>query len=401
MALYRLREMIPIQTKIKKANTQLGYINIELNSKRLRIRCRKQHYQINKTMYPATDEGLEACLATCKMIEADIYRDCFDPTLVKYGLAKAKIDPVEKPESFNLKDVWEAYKSLKSDKTPQKTKHDIWRYVDRWLKDCPSECLEIKNADKFLTYLRSKYSDGTLSPRLKTMKAAFNLCIKLDKVTAKNPFPVFLESLTLPRKKQVSAFSLSEVKTIIETFRTGRFDHPMSVYSSAMYADLVEFRFLTGCRPSEAFALTWTDIKQANGKQYIAFNKRYSGGELVEGTKNGVQERLFPCNEQLTKLLFNMPRRHETLIFPSAKGKLLDNGNFTNRMWRPIVMKLVELGEVKEYLPFYDQRHTFGTYVLQNSNYDLKTISTIMGNSPQTLMKHYIAANEDVELPEF
>ncbi|MFM6003214.1 MAG: tyrosine-type recombinase/integrase, partial [Sphaerospermopsis kisseleviana] len=166
------------------------------------------------------------------------------------------------------------------------------------------------------------------------------------------------------------------------------------------YANLVEFRFLTGCRPSEAIALTWDDIHDTGDKIQIIFDKRYSYGELLSGTKNGIHARIFPCNKQLTNFIRSLPKipNENNLVFPAYEGGYITSGNFSN-IWRKYISKLVSLGFVKEFLPWYDERHTFTTHIAR-SGHDLKTISSVVGNSPKTLIDNYLATNNEIELPE-
>jgi integrase len=392
---------------INNANAKLDILRIEVNEHRLRIRVRRKDISFTKNTYAATLEGLEATLAICKDIEADYYRGNFDSTLVKYGLAKPNAPkltevrhlPINDNSEPNLLEIWESYKALKPN-TPNSTKQCQWKKIDKWLAECPNECLLLSNADNLLAWLRSKYTDGSLAGGFRLIKAAVNLAIKLGKPVKSNPYIPVYELLNTDKKKQIKAFSKAEIKIIIQAFKDARFDSSHSAYSSSYYAPLVEFRFLTGCRPSEAIALTWDDIKDNGDKCQIVFNKRYTYGELLTGTKNGVDARIFPCNKQLTEFIRRVPKipNEHNLVFPSYEEKYITSGNFSN-IWRRYVKKLVELKLVKEYLPFYDERHTYTTHIAR-SGQDFKTISSIVGNSVKTLVDNYLATNDDIELPE-
>jgi len=209
-----------------------------------------------------------------------------------------------------------------------------------------------------------------------------------------NPYSEIFRYLDRRKKKCIEAFSLDEVNVIINAFAS----HPIFSY----YQHFIEFRFLTGCRPSEAVALTWNDIITSYNRTSISFNKRYNAGELHHGTKNGMQQRIFPCNQQLQDLLARIPRIENdlNLIFVGKRLKsYINHDRFSVEVWKPMVSQLHVDGLISKYLSFYDQRHTFGTHITR-SGIDLKTTSSIMGNSPSVLMKHYLATNEDVVLPE-
>lgn len=55
------------------------------------------------------------------------------------------------------------------------------------------------------------------------------------------------------RENDHKAFTLQQRDLIIEAFETSKYSH---------YASLIKFLFWTGCRPGEAFALTWQDISE-------------------------------------------------------------------------------------------------------------------------------------------
>jgi integrase len=395
------------------ANEQVKPLKVEVEKGRLRIRVRRKDINFTKYTFDANLDGLQATVAICRDILNDYYRGCFDATLVKYGLAKVDTPkltevinlPLADNREPNLLEIWNSYKELKQVNSALVTQ-ESWCYVDNKLSECPSECLLLSNADKLLAWLRTKYKDTSIRLYFNLLSSAVNLSIKLGKIKSNNPFGALLDSLVLPARKQISAFSKPEIKIIIQAFKDSRFDDANSQYPSSYYAGLVEFRFLTGCRPSEARALTWDDIKDSGDKMQIIFNKRISARSAKNqipqsGTKNGVDARIFLCNKQLTNFIRGLPRipNKHNLVFPGYKGGVISTDNFSKRIWSKYIKELVSLGLVKEYLPFYDERHTYTTHIARSGK-DLKTISSVVGNSVKTLISNYLAPNEDIELPE-
>jgi integrase len=156
----------------------------------------------------------------------------------------------------------------------------------------------------------------------------------------------------------------------------------------------VEFLALTGFRPEEAIALVWGDIKNNR----IIVSRAYSQG-ILKTTKT-YETRVFPINSQLGKLLKSLPKTGN-LVFPSSEGSYINQHNFGERYWKPIVKKLVAAREVAEYLPTYNLRHSWITRMLR-SDLDIATVAKLAGNKPDTIMKHYLAARtQDLVLPEF
>jgi len=400
-----------LEKKLVEAKLKLDFIKLEVCNNRLRLRCRKQGFNFTKYVAPYTLEGIESALSLAKEIESDIYRRVFDPTLIKYGLAKETTPKLTEithlPVNLEptLKEIWEIYKTSKSGSVAPRTKEAQWNAIDSFFLWLPPECLVLVNADKLLAKLRTKYSDGSLKPKLITLNAAVNLSIKLGKPIKQNTISPLLELLVLPPKKEIQAYSSKEIAVILAAFYNGRFDSSSSVISSSYYAGFVEFRFLTGCRPSEAIALTWSDIKLDNDKCQVVFSKRVAGKKdksVQAGTKNGVAARVFPGNRQLRELIDSLPRipNQLDLVFPSHRTKsVIDTHNFNNRWWQPIVNELVRLGELPLYLPFYDCRHCFITHMVRQG-VDLATAAAVSGNSSETILANYLASNKELELPE-
>jgi len=400
-----------LEKKLVEAKLKLSIVKLDVNNNRLRLRCRQAGIAFSKHVAPYTLEGIESALNLAKEIESDIYRRVFDPSLVKYGLAKETTPKLTEithlPVNLEptLKEIWETYKLAKANSVAPRTREADWTPIDNWFIWLPKECLILANADKLLAKLRTKHSDGSLKTRLRTLSAAVNLSIKLGKPIRQNTIAALLELLVLPPKKEIRSYSSKEIATILKAFYDGRFDKDSSVVSSSYYAGFVEFRFLTGCRPSEAIALTWSDIKLDGDKCQVIFSKRVAGvrdKSIQAGTKNGVAARVFPGNRQLRELIDSLDRipNEGNLVFPSQRSKgIIDQHNFVNNWWQPIIKELVRLGELPFYLPFYDCRHTFITHMVREG-VDLATTARVAGNSIPTVINNYLASNENIELPE-
>jgi len=122
-------------------------------------------------------------------------------------------------------------------------------------------------------------------------------------------------------------------------------------------------------------------------------------GHLKEGLKNGKPYRLFPVNEKLQTLLNRLPK-HGKLLFTNPSGNYIDTSKVGSRFWNKVVKNLVTEGKLPFHIPFYDERHCFGSIVARQTT-DIKTLATIMGNSPQTLYKNYLADDLDFDVPIF
>jgi integrase len=92
-------------------------------------------------------------------------------------------------------------------------------------------------------------------------------------------------------------------------------------------------------------------------------------------------------------------KQPECLVFPSPKGKVINTNNFLKQVWGAVIKGLVEAGEVSEYLPQYNARHTFITLCLQ-SHVDIVTLAQWVGNSPEVILQNYAGANSYIQVPE-
>lgn len=332
-------------------------------------------------------------------------------------IAKAKASQIESDIIFNHyedkekyeinprpKDVWNFPKIL--DYYLDSKHHDTTtiksvNILKDWCARSSSRLLFPDKIDEWILYLKKEiprldnngcgYADSTIFTNVKILRSAIYFAHDMGKIPKPQIVAKVCSLIKVNSKKEIKVYSREEIQLIISTFRHNR--------NHSYYADLVHFRFLTGCRPSEVIALTWDDIIYDENRTYIRFNKRYADGVLKQGLKDKKAFRYVPCNEQLQMLLGAIPRRHSLLIFPAIKGGYIDTNNFAKRHWNIVLDGLVAIGKLKYRIPFYDERHCFGTLICRQVS-DLRTVANIMGNSPDVLQKYYLANDDKFELPE-
>jgi len=307
------------------------------------------------------------------------------------------LQPVEKSSELNLFLLWQRYKVAKKNLVAATTQKGDWLEVDRALGAVSSECLKFtaSSASLFLAELLERYAGSTTRKILLYARAA-NLWAIEEEFLAKNFYSRLFKAIPKSQRsgRTCKCFEKNEIQCILAAFASNEFCSKFSVFPHSHYRGYVEFLALTGFRPEEAIALEWSDIKNSR----IIVSRAYSQGILKE-TKT-YEARTFPVNAQLDKLLKSLPRtRH--LVFPAPEGSYINQHNFGERYWKPIVKKLVSAGKVGEYLPTYNLRHSWITRMLR-SDLDIATVAKLAGNKPDTIMKHYLAAKaQDLVLPEF
>jgi len=307
------------------------------------------------------------------------------------------LQSAEKPSELNLLLLWQRYKFAKKNLVAATTQKGDWPEVDRALNFVSPECLQFSasSATLLLAELLERYAASTARKILLYARASNHWAIEEELLT-KNFYSRLFKSIPKSQKtgRSRKCFEKQEIEHILAAFASNEFVSKFSVFPHSYYRGYVEFLALTGFRPEEAIALTWADIKNNR----IIVSGAYSQGILKE-TKT-YETRTFPVNSQLGKLLQSLPKT-QNLVFPSPEGGYINQHNFGERYWKPIVKKLVQVNKVAEYLPTYNLRHSWITRMLR-SNLDIATVAKLAGNKPDTIMKHYLAARtQDLMLPEF
>jgi integrase len=307
------------------------------------------------------------------------------------------LQSTEKPSELNLLLLWQRYKVAKAQLVAPTTQKGDWPEVDRALNFVSPKCLEFSasSATLLLAELLERYAASTTKKVLLYTRAANCWAIE-EELLAKNFYSRLFKSIPKSQKtgRSRKCFEKLEIEYILAAFASNKFCSKFSVFPHSHYRGYVEFLTLTGFRPEEAVALQWADIKDNR----IIVSRAYSQG-ILKSTKT-YESRNFPVNSQLGKLLQSLPRT-QNLVFPSPEGGYINQHNFGERYWKPIVKKLVAAGKVGEYLPTYNLRHSWITRMLR-SGLDIATVAKLAGNKPDTIMKHYLAAQvRDLVLPEF
>lgn len=145
------------------------------------------------------------------------------------------------------------------------------------------------------------------------------------------------------RKADVEPFSLNEVQQLIATSR-------------ADYKDYFTVRFLTGMRTGEVHGLKWKYVDFAN--RLILIRETFVLGE-DEYTKTDSSQREIQMSQPVFEAL---QRQHAATgklseyVFCNREGQPLDNKNFSDRVWYPLLRHL----GLKSRRP-YQMRHTAAT----------------------------------------
>ncbi|MEG4808054.1 site-specific integrase [Microcoleus sp. F8-D3] len=403
-------------------------------------------------------------------LEADLdhpeWDKLFDPTLAKYGLGGGKyakladvlqLPGAKQPEpEITVGEMWEdyllwketqvepttfcaSYKTtytniIKGLKWNNKTKSFDDTGLSIWQLPMSNECAEkIVNSPAYkvnviLTVRALNEAFIRASQLGKFNLPDVNPFFDLHKKVSDNPKDKYKSTITDDGEviewwqiqdanddeleKDKRAFTKEERDIIIKAF------HESDKANERQAAPLIEFLFLTGCRPGEAFALRWGDVMFDRG--IIRFSKSYDGAtKQTKRTKTKVV-RMFPLNDKRLIDLLNRIKPEKVkltdLIFKQLKGQSW-NSRCHSIVWAGrsvtvddktyvypgIVTRLADEGKISDYLPPYHPRHTYITltaHACQSNSSALLLLAHACGNSPEVIMKHYLDVDRSVKLPE-
>ncbi|HLO48260.1 MAG TPA: hypothetical protein VK211_07555, partial [Kamptonema sp.] len=121
---------------------------------------------------------------------------------------------------------------------------------------------------------------------------------------------------------------------------------------------------------------------------------------LVEGNRKDTKThtiRKFPVNDKLQSLLLEikpMIVNPNTSVFLGPRGAAIDGHNFLNGAWKAVLEELAIT-----YRTVYNTRHSFISLCL-DSGVQVAQVARWVGNSPQTIWKHYAGLVSTQAVPE-
>jgi integrase len=384
----------------QKAKIGVVQIDIKRNSYRIRFTYplgTRHEFIISQV----TKEGWTTAIRAAQLINRDIDLGDFDETYSRYSPKHSKaLEIASKVKSYNLLELWEIYKESKGSSVAKTTQKNHWKTTDKALNRLSIKALDLKNAELTLKELLAIYSKSVTVRVYTDITSAINLAIKQGNI-GDNPHNRIGDDIAKLRKEakntDIECFEPREIREIIATFYSDAYSPSKSAFKHSHFAPFVDFLAMSGTRPEEAIALNWDDVKQTDGKTFIRINKVFSDGILLPFTKQKTV-RLFPCNDQMIALLASCPRS-SNLIFPSHQGTYIGRSNFRNRYWKPVLDGLDRDGKIEKYLKPYCLRHSAITRWIR-SGMDIATVAALAGTSTDMIVKHYLASNRSIVVPE-
>ncbi|MEG4575545.1 tyrosine-type recombinase/integrase [Microcoleus sp. N3A4] len=406
---------------------------------------------------PDTSANRDRAMAAAREIEADLlHRDWqsrFDPTFeqynlkAKYAALKLAAPPVAIPE-MTVGQMWEDYLIWKEQQLEQTTfrskfqtkytnalKGLVWNRKNQQYSQSEFGIWDLGiNSDTVESALKIKLAQEAKFDLFCALNEAFINAQSIGKIKlGYNPFFAVLsraennkiaqyknvtvadgetlkwhevqDAETNAQERDCRAFTKEERDIIIAAF------YEAKRIAARQIAPLVEFCFLTGCRPSEAFALTWANIKFEKG--VVVFNKSHNGEKkITKNTKNSTI-RWFEIYPKLQTLLLRIKpdeAREHDLVFKQGNGAPYHTGAISSYWYGKfsaedaeekysypgIVKQLADDGLISCYLSPYHTRHTFITLQARNGA-NLLMLAAICGNSVDVIQRSYLEVDKSAK----
>jgi integrase len=337
-----------------RARTETGtlFLDFRLNGRRVRE-------QTGQADTPANRKKLDKLLAR---IESEIQAGTYDrerifgtfasehrvagTALVRKDSSSEAAAPPQAPTFSTFADQWFSESKVHWRRSYQITQRGA---IDKYLVPAfgARTVNEISKADVLAFRARLTQMEGRAAANLSARR--INAIIKplrqiLCEAAERYGFPSAFRGVKplKIKRSEVEPFSIGEVKAILEAVRED-------------YRPYLTVRFFTGMRTGEVHGLKWKNVDFPRG--VILVREAFVLGE-TDGLKTDGSQRDLQMNALVRDALQQQRARTGTAeyVFPNRAGKPIDNKNFVNRIWYPLLDRL----NIARRTP-YQTRHTAAT----------------------------------------
>lgn len=356
-----------------------GAVSIEDYRGRIRLRWRYLGKRYTLSHAYVSEINILAARKLALQIEQDMILNQYDFSLCRYTGKEHQAKP--SADFTGLFEYW--VKNFKQMDTELNTNYNSTRnMIRKWGRVDAGNIVKKLNA--------SPNAAVTYNRRLTMLRTFIDWLVEQE-YWKNNPLQSVqrkkVKNVKLPKRKP---FTLCELKMILEALAKNTFCSPFSKTKHSYYYPFLYFIFKTGARNAEAIGLRVkhidTERKVIHIKEVLARTLRSTAGSarIRKPTKNE-KERVLPLTQDLLEVLVPQIRgkQPDDLVFPSSTGKPMDDHNFQNRIFKPVLKKL----GIEERV-LYAARHTFGSRCIDAGLTPVAT-AFLMGNNPETALKRY------------
>lgn len=397
-----------------------GRVSVYPENGRLKVRLPRQYFEDGQQpRYALNMEDNELNRARAKRIadrmQLDLEDGCFDESLEKYGINK-KVKKLGNTNfvgivtsslptsSLSTLDIVQKYCEYKESNLAETT-YKV-NYKGKFLANTINAVKSVgDDSVKIFNWLLTNRSKSNAKRTLSIIDSAYQLAIKQG-LTTNNPFLDLHKDIEL--KKELKTYAQS---SDIENDDTDILDkakcyswqeslviryYVKTTLNISHWYHIISFRFLTGCRPGEAYGLVWNDVKWE--KECVYIRRSYASSiKKFKSTKNNTARPFpMPREGELWNLLKELKEGEPNeVVFKTKTGKMMHQQSVQDR-WKGnkkgqkgIVTELIKQGKLKQFFPFYNCRHTFVTHQIFDLGREPEIVNAWCEHSDAVSRKHY------------
>jgi integrase len=347
--------------------------HLESNDGRLRIRWHESDGRRRAKAIGMADTKINqiAGRAIIAKIERDLMVDgTFDRSLKKYLVVEDE-EPIAPALNLTALEAFEDYMEVTGaglSKSSRGSQNTTRTHIVNHFGDAAFESIGPEQAKAFRSWLEGQGLKGaSVKKYLNHLSRCWDDTIEREGLEHPNPWGKVRQKIKIDQAAPPEPFNPIEAQCIIDGFR----EH------CSHYADYVEFCLLIGCRLSEAIGLKWEHVSRDNRTVWIG--ETLTRGERRSAKSGAAVIALSPALVEL----FQRRSRVGELVFTSVEGMAIDDGNFLDRYWKPMLKRLD--------IPYRYPRNARHTYVSNNLDQGVSPmqIAAVTRHDVQTLFKNY------------
>lgn len=289
---------------------------------------------------------------------------------------QALTNPAPESPQQTVASVIEGYQDFASRRLAASTVAMRWPYLQSFAEKHgwrPISQCRPEHMDQWLDEHPGWKSDWTKNSAIRNVQVAFNWAVKIGRRIKENPFAGVTHHTGEPRRDVYP----EEFQAILRASGESAV-HWKKTTPGARFRQILIFLRFTGCRPSEAAKLLWSDIDWRTNCIVLKKHK-------TARTQKTPRPRVIPMHPVVVKLLQLLQRRTEA------------DHVFLNRYRRPwkkdaLVLRMMRAREtagVPSEAKLYGVRHAFGTRAILNA-VDIKTVAELMGHTSTRTTEGYL-----------
>lgn len=328
---------------------------------------------------PATHENLAHGNAIAIQMNMDYLHGTFDFSMGKYKQKPQTVAPQQETVDLTIKELWGKYCDYKQPRWKASSTHYNRVIVGLWIDKITCDWRDSLSVRAFLL---AATTEGITVRVLCSIETCLEWSMRIGLLPAlRNPYKKMGSDLKVGGLSVANALTAQEQYLVIDAF----YAHPVWVH----YARFVEFLFLTGCRPSEAVGLNWSQINAdcsqiCFDRSVVRIGKEWHQNKLSKTNR----ARIFYCNDRLKQLLADIHAegKGKGAVF-LVRGQYIDYGVFSRRPWKTIAFPILGRSSTP-----YSTRDTFITRQTEAGK-PIAIIAKWVDNSTGMIEQKYLDTN--------